>query len=709
MFTRWSPLRVTLVYAAFGTAWILASDTVSSWLFPSLETLAIAQTAKGLLFIGVTATLVYWMVDRTAQDLRRNEARYSELFGDHPDPMFVVGRDGSILEVNRAAIEQYGYTRSELLAMKSPELALTALREQAANNLQRTSDAGAQFESRHQKKDGGEFPVEINARSIRLRGSLCTLLSVRDVTERHKAEEHVRLSEARYALAQRIAGVGTWEWDVATDRVLWTDEVYDIYGVPKGTPMASASDVEGRIHPEDVPRWHESLRACLEDGVEHNLEMRIVRPDGTVRWVTTLGDAQRDASGKALRVLGVVMDVTDRKQAEKERVKLEAQLRHAQKMEAVGRLAGGVAHDFNNILTAILGHIELSRASVPERTPATGPLIDAMGQIELSAERAAALTRQLLAFSRRQVARPRSISLSKVVTDLDKMLGRLIPATISLETDLEPKLQPVWADAGQFEQVIVNLVVNAVDAMPGGGRLTIRTGDVDIEEHGVIVPHVLLAVTDTGCGMDAETQERVFEPFFTTKPMHEGTGLGLSTVYGIVNQAGGRIEIDSEIGRGTTFRVYVPTAAESPDAAEDADASVPAAGGDETLLLCEDDAVVRDLLARSLRSAGYTVLVAEHPTTAVAIAQESRRRIDLLITDVIMPEMNGRDLALAVKAHRPDLPALFISGYPETVIGHAEVRDSAVELLHKPFTQAELLAHVRHILDSSRREAHLRS
>jgi two-component system cell cycle sensor histidine kinase/response regulator CckA len=402
-------------------------------------------------------------------------------------------------------------------------------------------------------------------------------------------------------------------------------------------------------------------------------------------------------------------DITERRQAEQERRRLETQLRQSQKMEAVGQLAGGVAHDFNNILTAILGSVELSLASVRGELAPDHTVIRMMEQIEDAAQHAASLTRQLLTFSRRDVVRPQVLSLNRILLHLDRMLRRLITENIALDTITEPDLRSVHADPGQMEQVIVNLVVNAVHAMPDGGRLTLQTRNVTLD--GAYAsnhvearpgPHVLLEVIDTGHGMDAATRERIFEPFFTTKSADKGTGLGLATVHGIVKQAGGHIVVHSAPQRGTTFEVYLPAVDLAPAEEEPASSAESSPGGCETILLCEDNLTVRVLVAQSLRSAGYTVIEAESGETGLMAAKNHPGTIDLLVTDVIMSDMNGYVVSERLRAIRPKTPTLFVSGYTANTVIRHRVLDEGLEFLEKPFTLRSLLKRVRAVLDHAK-------
>ncbi|MCA9620894.1 MAG: response regulator, partial [Myxococcales bacterium] len=392
---------------------------------------------------------------------------------------------------------------------------------------------------------------------------------------------------------------------------------------------------------------------------------------------------------------------TERKEAEEERARLEDQLRHAQKMESIGRLAGGIAHDFNNMLCAIMGQVALAK-----REPALSEsLQQSLAEIGEAAERAANLTRQLLAFSRKQVLAPRVLDLGELIADLDSMLRRLIGEDIELRTVPEPELGLVRVDPTLMEQIVLNLAVNARDAMIDGGELLIETANVELDEsycerHADVRPgsYVMLAVSDTGVGIPEDVRDKIFEPFFTTKQLGRGTGLGLATVYGIVRQNEGRIEVYSEPGRGTSFKIYFPRVFEPADA-RPRRASLPDRVGTETVLVVEDDEMVRRLAERLLRRGGYTVIVAGSGAEALEVSAAHERAIDLLLTDVVMPGMNGRELARRLVAERPGLRVLFTSGYTDNVIAHHGVLDPGVHFLAKPYSLDALMSLVRQILD----------
>ncbi len=516
--------------------------------------------------------------------------------------------------------------------------------------------------------------------------------SIRYAIERKRGEEALRQSEERLRFALAAARMGIWEWQVAEDHLTLSAELVDLLGVDRARWSGTFADFLARVHPDHrdvVTTTTQAARAggARDDRFECSFRLAPQGDREDVRWVLLKGRVVRTAAGVA-RLTGTMMDVTENKQ-------LEARLLQSQKLESIGRLAGGVAHDFNNLLTVILGSTYLA-----ERDPMlTPPTREHMEGIREAAERASQLTSQLLAFARKQVLRLRVLSVDQVVREMEGMLRRLLGEDVLLRTQLAPDLWPVRADRAQLEQVLVNLAVNARDAMPEGGSLTISTADVTLVDEAArrdLPPgdYVRLAVTDTGVGMDAATREHVFEPFFTTKG-RAGTGLGLATCYGIVSQLGGQITVESAPGKGSTFTVLLPRVRERPEAPERRPDV--ATGGREVVLLVEDEPLVRNLATNGLALHGYRVLSAPTPADALRLAREHQGPIDLLVTDVVMPGMSGRQLAEEFKVLRPGAPIVFMSGYTDAAL------DPGARFLQKPFTPAALARVVRETLDARAR------
>jgi len=522
-----------------------------------------------------------------------------------------------------------------------------------------------------------------------------TGLSLGPATTRHeRAERALREANEHLAAVIQSSPLAIYTLDPRSTVLTWNRAAEALYGWQAaeliGRPLPTIGhDVEDHGRLRDRVLRGESLRG---------VEVTRRRKDGTSVNISLSVAPLHDAAGRVTGMLSLAADVTEMRQ-------LEVQYRQAQKMEAVGRLAGGIAHDFNNLLTAIIGTTALVLEDLGLESRAR---LD-IQEIEKAAKRAAGLTRQLLIFSRQQVLEPRALDLNALVGNLEKMLHRLIGEDIELRTKQATALGAVRADPGQLEQAIVNLVVNARDAMPQGGRLTIETADVELDRGYVAGhvptqpgPYVLLAISDTGVGMDGATKARLFEPFFTTKEPGRGTGLGLATVYGIVKQSGGYIWTYSELGHGTTFKIYLPRVTETPEAPDSTTSPPTPVRGSETLLVVEDQEEVRKLTKRVLEARGYTVLAARNGAEALEIVAQHPSRIHLMITDVVMPGMNGRELAQHARARRSDLKVLYVSGYTGEAVLQHRLLEPGVAFLQKPFTPDVLARKTREVLDNTK-------
>ena len=514
--------------------------------------------------------------------------------------------------------------------------------------------------------------------------------------ERERAEQALRQAENRHRNIIDNAVEGFFQTTPAGGYVSVNPALARMYGYQNPSELiAAVGDIGHQVY-VDSHRRAEFKRLMAKHGLVQGFEYQVHRKDGSKIWLSENARAVRDANGAVLYYEGTVVDVTERKQ-------LEDQLRQAQKMEAVGQLAGGIAHDFNNLLMVIEGNTEL----MLDRLSPADALCQNAHQIKKAAEQAASLTRQLLAFSRRQVLQPRVLDLNSVTAGIGKMLPRLIGEDIELRIRPSASLGWVKADQSQIEQVLLNLAVNARDAMPQGGKLTIETANVDLDEsyarHHASVrpgPYVILMVSDTGMGMDTETQAHCFDPFFTTKELGRGTGLGLATVYGVVKQSGGWIWVYSEPGQGTTFKIYLPRVQEDTDPAKLAKSPGPAPRGAETILVVEDQDGIRELAREFLESCGYTVLVAKDGAEALEVAERHENPIDLLVTDVVMPRVNGRELSQRLTIVRPMMKTLYMSGYTERATPHHDILAQDTISLEKPFSLRTLASKVREALDA---------
>ncbi|MFH1157014.1 MAG: PAS domain-containing protein [Pseudomonadota bacterium] len=540
--------------------------------------------------------------------------------------------------------------------------------------------------------------------------------TIMDVTDRvQSGKERFRL-QTQLSNALEIAHLGHWEYDVAKDLFTFNDHFYKIFHTTAeevgGYTMPSAEYARRFVHPDDMAAVGEETQKAIETrdpNFTRHIEHRMLYADGTQGYITVRFFIVKDEQGRTVKTYGVNQDITERKQAEAEKETLQAQLSQAQKMESVGRLAGGVAHDFNNMLNVIIGNTELAL----EQVDPGGQLFVDLTEIQNAAKRSADLTRQLLAFARKQTVSPRVLDLNQTVESMLTMLQRLIGEDIDLTWVPGADVWPVVMDPSQIDQILANLSVNARDAIAGTGEIFIRTENTTLDEnyckeHVGFTPgdYSVLSVSDTGCGMDARTLAQLFEPFFTTKELGKGTGLGLATVYGIVKQNKGFINVYSEPGQGTTFTIYLlrhlAGAADIPKELS----MEPLSRGQETILVVEDEPSILKLATRILKTQGYTVLSANSPGQAIQMAREHAGEIHLLMTDVVMPEMNGRDLAKKLLSLYPDLKRLFMSGYTADVIAHQGVLDHDLYFLQKPFSRQGLGDKVREVLDETNGTPH---
>jgi PAS domain S-box-containing protein len=515
---------------------------------------------------------------------------------------------------------------------------------------------------------------------------------------RKQQEEALRASEARHRSLVESAVYGMYRSSLDGKFLDVNPALVKMLGYASAEELM-AVDMARDIYLDSEQRAA-VINAYRESGCLESCELRWKRKDGRSITVRLSGNVFKNEHGETLGFEMIAEDVSERRA-------LEEQLRQSQKMEAVGRLAGGIAHDFNNLLTVMKGYSEL----MLDELDSADPLRTEVDEIKKAADRAAALTRQLLAFSRQQVLAPKILDLNAVVGNMDKLLRRLLGEDIDLFTVLEPGLARVKADPGQVEQVIMNLAVNARDAMPNGGKLTIETGNVDLDDNYIrdhvsvkSGSYVMVAVTDTGTGMTDKVKSRIFEPFFTTKEIGKGTGLGLSTVYGIIKQSGGYIWVYSELGIGSTFKVYLP-AVDAPVELPSGTTQQPARRGTETVLLVEDEDGVRALMRQVLHKHGYNVLESRHGGEALLLCERHSGKIDLLLTDVVLEQMSGRELAERLIKVRPEMKVLYVSGYADDAIVHHGVLNAGVAFLQKPFTTEALARKIRYVLDGSARAA----
>ena len=617
--------------------------------------------------------------DPDARALRESEQRFRALSEAAREAVF-INENGIIREANQALLALLGYTRQELIGQNGLEFFLAPESRAAVLTSIRSPGTGGTSEIVLITKTGERRLVESNSAAIIYQGRPMRVVTMQDVTARRTVETALHESDERLRSAMSAARMGSWEWLVERDEISWSPQMFEVLGVSESSFDGSYASYLALVHPDDRERARQNIDACLAGTTaEVSFEHRMLGSDGVLRWVEHRGRAFRDDAGKAVRMAGTSTDTTRRHG-------LEEQLLHSQRMEATGRLAGGIAHDFNNLLTVIMSYSELGRLALDPSHPS----FEALEQINVAAQRAAALTRQLLIFARKEVVDPKVIDLNHLVESVAKLLHRVVGEDVILSIDLFPGSAPVMMDPVQCEQLLMNLAVNARDAMPSGGSLSIRTS--------IEAELVRVSVHDTGLGMPEAVRVRAFEPFFTTKDPGKGTGLGLSTCLAIVRNAGGTIAIESEIGRGTAFHVVLPRAKTDADADGGERPSL-MPRGDETVLLIEDDAVVRQLTARILRRQGYNVLVATQANEALQLATDHNTRIDLFLSDVVMPGESGPSVIERLSAARPSTKVLYVSGYPGDDILRRGVDEGSFRFLAKPYSSEQLAQRVRQVLD----------
>jgi two-component system cell cycle sensor histidine kinase/response regulator CckA len=634
--------------------------------------------------------------DLSEQELRRTAEKYARMIHASPDAITLRSLpERRYIEVNDGFSRLTGYSAKEVIGKTPRELGLwvDTLPHETARQMLESSGEVREEEFRFRTKAGEIRWGSLSAVRVSVNGEECMLAVTHDITSRKIAEDALRRSEED--LRSLVDGAPYGMYRATLDgRILMANPA-----LVKMLGYESESELQRRNLATEIYRDPATRERLIEEYWKkkdfRQVEAEWKRKDSRIITVRLTGRPVSKNGGGMDYFEVFAEDIT-------ERLSLERQLRQSQKLDALGRLAGGVAHDFNNLLSVILGHTEI----LDLRLPVNDRLRGSAETIAQAAERAAALTKQLLTFSRKQATEAKVVDLNAAVQEIEKLVRRVIGEDIQLMMKLEPELAAVCIDPGQLDQVLMNLVVNARDAMPEGGKLVLGTANVELDrmyarQHLGVAPgrYVVLAVSDTGTGMSAETQSHIFEPFFTTKEQGKGTGLGLSTVYGIVKQAGGFIVPYSEPGHGTTFKIYFPPAQAGPEPSTLARLPDELPRGSETILVVEDEPALRELTVCILEESGYKVLEATGVEDALAIAGQSQAKVDLLLTDVVMPGMSGTELAKRLVGIRPDLRVLFVSGYAEDVIVNRGGPDRGVELIQKPFTRRTLLTRIRGMLD----------
>lgn len=704
MFKSSDVWRIVLTYALFGSLWIIFSDTLLYRYFPAIEDIQLFSIIKGLFFISITSLLLYALVARqktkintSVKALRGSERRFKFLVENSSDCLVIIDSDGHQKYVSHGAEFLFGYSKEELTGKQVNDIVHTDDLPQILNTMELLKNGKLETTTvryRHLHKNGTWVDCEAVARSFLQDPVLQGIVAnVRDISDRKRAERILRKRNQFIStiLDNLPIGLAVHHIDDGTT-VYMNNRFSDIYGWPR----EKLTDVEQfflNVYPDEAYRQKLKTRV-MEDIASGDLKrmswanIEATTEDGKKKII----EADNFPLYEQNLMISTVQDITESR-------RLQKQLEQMQKLESIGRLAGGVAHDLNNLLTPVLGYSQILLDEMPPESQSQ----EAVNQIYNAGIRARDLVQQLLAFSRRQILHFKPVDLSITIQSLHDMLRRTIPADVVIEYFLKPEMPAVFGDRGQIQQVLMNLVINASDAMPNGGKLTIETSLVTLDKSyasthqgAVAGEFIMIAISDTGCGMDKETARNIFEPFFSTKGEY-GTGLGLATVYGIVKQHGGNIWVYSEPGRGTTFKIYLPVANKNAEIEEIAKKATNLQGT-ETILLAEDAPQVRHLARIYLDKLGYTVIEARNGTEALAVAAEHEGTIHLLFTDVVMPGMNGSELYRKMRLNHPDLQVLYMSGYTDNVIAHRGVLDEGIHFLQKPFDLEKLGRKLREVL-----------
>jgi two-component system, cell cycle sensor histidine kinase and response regulator CckA len=629
--------------------------------------------------------------------LKESEDRFRFLV-ESVDDYAIFGLDpkGRVTTWNSGAERFKGYRADEIIGQHfscfyTPEDIRNGLPQELLRHA--AEEGRIRDEGWRVRKDGTRFFAETVITALWDKAGTLRGFSkiTRDITERRRLDEKLRRSQEQLVEAQRLAHLGNWEWDLDQNTMSWSDELYRIFGLPPQGFRILFPDVLRYTHPQDRHLVKQTIRLALKTHEPFSIDLRISRGKDDERFLHAIGKVFVDAAGRPVKVLGTAQDVTDQRRSERALQEKEEELFQARKLEAIGRLAGGVAHDFNNLITGILGICQDLKGTFPLNDPRR----DELEEVVKASNRAFDVTRQLLAFGRRQVVSPKVIDVNATIKDFAKLLHRLLGEDVRLELQLSEESH-VTMDPGNLGQILLNLALNARDALPQGGTITIRTTNVMVETNPR--SRVLLEVSDNGKGMTSDVMAHIFEPFYTTKSNDKGTGLGLATVYGIVKQSGGDINVESRQGKGSTFRISLPreAAAKPAESTPMKTAQPPATQG--FVLVIEDEDIVRRVVVKRLKHAGYRVLEARDGKSALEIVAQKGLEIELVVTDVVMPEMNGREVVTKIHALYPNIVVLYMSGYPEEIIAHKGILEPGINFIEKVAIQRELIQKVRDVL-----------
>ncbi|MEE9905953.1 MAG: PAS domain S-box protein [Chlorobium sp.] len=681
---------------AFGTLTIYSSIPDA---FDDEETQLLTKLADNLAY-GITMLRIRKARELAEEQLRQSEARYRSLFQNRHLAMLIIDpEDGSIVDANPAAANFYGWRLEELLEKKITEIN-TLSEEEIKKEMRRSVESKCNyFLFRHRRADGSIRDVEVVSGPITIDSKQLLYSIVNDITERKRIQELLSESNERTQFILSAVNAGLWETQTPSNASVWSSEIWKLYGLEPDSCEPSFDNWLRTIIPEDRAITEQAVLDALKKGAEFNSTWRVRDSDGNVRWLMTRGIPHKDKDGRILRYVGIVIDVTDRKQEEENKRLLESSLRKSQRLETIGTLAGGIAHDFNNILTPIIGYAEIGISSTDD----SDAFHDYFKEIMHAAERSRNLVEQILTFSRAQESTPSVISVQAVIAEALKLLRPSIPSSISIEQRIDNSCSNILADPSRIHQVIVNFCINAFQAMEeSGGIMTIELTEI-VPDDALVLLHpklqkktyIRLAVADTGIGMDEATLERMFEPFFTTKPVNKGTGLGLSVVHGIITGCNGVITAASTPGKGSVFHVYLPTIDTPCGKIGTHDSPMP---GNGNILIVDDESANNRMMTILLTKLGFNVTALDSPVEALELFSQKPDQFNLVITDLTMPLMSGIELAVELHKARPLLPVILMTGYGKD-IGHKDLeRSGIVKSLHKPVKIPELTTTINQLI-----------
>jgi len=673
--------RIVLLYAGFAALWILLSDRLVRLLFHDPQTMMVASSMKGMGFVLITSALLYATLNRYLQGLAASEQKFSKIFHMSPDAIDLTHMDsGLLVELNQSYVKMFGYAREELIGRSTlpADLGIWVRAEDREQHVAELRDNGIVLgrEAVLRRKDGTTFIAELCSSVLEIRGERYNLSLARDITAQKLSEEALRESNQRLELAIASADLGIWDRNLEDDTEVWSERLYAIYGLqPRAVPPGYEEWARDILHPEDRAAAEAAIKAAIAGEKDYDLEFRTINRDGTVRHIRSSGQVLRDAEGRALRIIGINLDRTREVEAEAEQRRLQAELQHAEKLESIGSLAGGVAHDMNNVLAAIMGMSSAMRAACAERDPQA----NALDTIIRACARGRDVVKSLLYFARKDLEASGPVDLNALAREVVHLLTYTTLRQVRISTEFQEPLHWIEGDSGALSHALINLCVNAVDAMPEGGSLELRTC--------CSAKEVTLSIKDSGEGMNADVLRKAVEPFFTTKPMGKGTGLGLAMVYGTVKAHKGSLEIRSQPGQGTEVILTFPAMPGLPLAPPGATA--PAATLRHRILLVDDDELIRLSIGPMLTALGHEVHTAESGLEALERLQAGLE-VDLVVLDMNMPGLNGAQTLTRLLALRPGQTVLMATGYSDDAVAPLLEGRANVYSLRKPFSIKEI-------------------